>query len=370
MDGERRIIHVDMDAFFASVEQLDNPELRGKPVIVGGNPEGRGVVAACSYEARKYGIHSAMPSSRARRLCPEAVFVRGHFERYRDVSCQIREIFESYTDLVEPLSLDEAYLDVTDHLDGYESATAIAREIRERIYATTGLTASAGVSYNKFLAKVASDYRKPDGLTVIPPWKADVFLDELPIGKFHGIGKRTEEKMKEMGVYQGGDLKKISRPDLVSSFGKAGEYYYLIARGIDERAVHRERERKSIGRERTFPEDRTEIDFLRDVLGELLDDVRDRAIRYNRWGKTLTVKVRYDDFTTITRSGPLLTGPEDREGLLESACLLLEQSEAGVRPVRLIGGTISSLHDIQEKSEPWGQLLISWETGDKGEIPK
>ncbi len=251
MENIRKIIHIDMDAFYASVEQLDNPALRGKPVAVGGSRE-RGVVAAASYEARNFGVRSAMPSKLAKRKCPDLIFVKPHFSRYKEISEQIRAIFFEYTNLVEPLSLDEAYLDVTYTKRGKPSATLIANEIRRRIFIETGLTASAGVSYNKFLAKVASDVKKPNGMFVVTPEKAQEFIDQLEIRKFYGIGKVTAEKLNKMGIWIGSDLKKLDRIELVQLFGKAGNYFYEICRGEDHRPVEPERERKSVGAEQTF----------------------------------------------------------------------------------------------------------------------
>ena len=267
MQSIRKIIHIDMDAFYASVEQRDRPELKGKPVIVGGDPQSRGVVAACSYEARKFGIHSAMASSTAYRICPDAVFIRSRFDVYRAVSSQIREIFCEYTDLVEPLSLDEAFLDVTQNYKGMPSATLIAREIKRKVYDRTGgLTSSAGVSFNKFLAKVASDINKPDGITVITPDMADEFIDRLPIRKFFGVGKVTEEKMFSFGIKTGADLKKFKKEKLIHLFGRSGNYFYDTAHGLDDRPVEPNRIRKSIGKETTFSEDINNTDQMIEVL--------------------------------------------------------------------------------------------------------
>lgn len=340
----RKIIHIDMDAFFASVEQRDVPEYRDKPLIVGGSPEGRGVVAAASYEVRKYGVHSAMSSARALRLCPHAIVVRPRFDRYRAVSEQIREIFHRVTPLVEPLSLDEAYLDVTDNHLNISSAIRLAREIRKQIREETGLTASAGVSYNKFLAKSASDINKPDGLTVILPGDAEIFLEELEIGSFHGIGQATEEKMKAIGIQTGRDLKQWSEYDLVDKFGKTGRYYYRIVRGIDPREVRPRRIRKSIGKERTFSEDTGDINWIRSFLSELSEMVSASLRKKHAAGKTVTLKVRYDDFETITRStsfGQYISRPEE---IAEAAGRLLEQTEAGRRNIRLLGITLSNLN--------------------------
>jgi DNA polymerase IV len=290
-----------MDAFYASVEQLDNPELRGKPVAVGGSRE-RGVVAAASYEARKYGVRSAMASQVAKRKCRELIFVKPRFSRYKEVSNQIRSIFLEYTDLVEPLSLDEAYLDVTYIKKGKPSATLIAQEIRQRIFDETKLTASAGVSYNKFLAKVASDVNKPNGIFVVTPGKAQDFIDNMEIRKFHGIGKVTAEKMNKMGIWFGRDLRQIDRYELVRLFGKSGNYYYEISRGEDNRPVEPSRERKSVGAEETFSND---IFLLQDLENELLqiaDIVWERYLRSGAKPKTLTLKYKYADFEQHTRS--------------------------------------------------------------------
>lgn len=344
----RKIIHIDMDAFFASVEQRNNPKLRGKPVIVGGDPRSRGVVAACSYEARKYGIHSAMASSIARRLCPHALFIRGHFDEYISVSEQINEIFHEYTHLVEPVSLDEAYLDVTENMPGITYATRIAREIRKKILEKTRLTASAGVSYNKFLAKVASDFRKPDGMTIITPEMADDFIDTLPIGKFYGIGKVTERKMLELGIRTGADLKRISRDALAGMFGKVGEYYYEISHGLDDRPVEPDYIRKSIGKEVTLQEDISDRTVMRDVLESLAARVEDTLGEYGAKGRTITLKVKYDDFKSISRSITLPGFVNSADILLENAGALLEKTEAGCRKVRLLGISVSNLDSEEE----------------------
>lgn len=340
----RKIIHIDMDAFYASVEQRDFPEYRGKPVIVGGSPEGRGVVAAASYEVRKFGVHSAMPAAKAIRLCPQAVFVKPRFEVYREVSRQIREIFFQVTDLVEPLSLDEAYLDVTDNHLNLPSATLIAKKIKEAIRAKTKLTASAGVSFNKFLAKVASDLDKPDGLAVITPEEAREFLEELEIGTFYGIGSATEDKMKSLGIHTGKDLKEWEEIDLVQKFGKTGRYYYRIVRGIDNREVKPHRIRKSIGKERTFAEDKDDLNWIRNFLEELSEKVSQSMKKKQAAGKTVTLKVRYDDFETLTRSTSFSHFIDDAEDIAETAKLLLEQTEVGERKVRLLGITLSNLN--------------------------
>ena len=357
----RKIIHVDMDAFFASVEQRDNPSLRGKPVIVGGAPGSRGVVAACSYEARKFGIHSAMPSTTAYRLCPKAVFIRGSFEKYKTVSSQIREIFLDYTDLVEPLSLDEAYLDVTYNRKNMPSATIIADEIRNRIKDKTGLTASAGVSYNKFLAKVASDYNKPNGMTVIVPEKAVEFISSLEIRKFHGIGKATEKKMNELGIRTGDDLKKMSLANLVRIFGKAGEYYYYICRGIDNRTVNPHRIRKSIGKEITFKQDIDDYNELLLVGEKLSYTVSEIMSSHATKARTVTLKVKYDDFEQITRSHSFNEYTGNPEKIFETVADLMNKTEAGLRKVRLIGVTVSGLDLNEDDTDSDIQLFLPFD---------
>ena len=340
----RKIIHVDMDAFYASVEQRDFPEYRNKPLIVGGSPQGRGVVAAASYEVRKYGVHSAMPAARAVKLCPHAIFVKPRFEVYKEASEQIREIFFEYTDLVEPLSLDEAYLDVTENHKKVPSATLIAHRIKKHIKVKTELTASAGVSFNKFLAKVASDLDKPDGLSVITPDKAETFLEELPIQKFFGVGKATQQKMDSLGIRTGADLKVWEEVDLVKQFGKSGHHYYRIVRGIDNRRVKPNRTRKSIGKERTFSEDISDLEWIRDFLKELAGKISDSMKKLKASGKTITLKVRYKNFDTVTRSYTLHHYTDEAEELSETAIRLLEETEAGVREVRLLGISVSSLN--------------------------
>lgn len=340
----RKIIHVDMDAFFASVEQRDFPEYKNKPVVVGGSPQGRGVVAAASYEARKFGIHSAMPASRAVKLCPRAIFVKPRFEVYKEVSEQIRSIFFSYTDLVEPLSLDEAYLDVTDNHVGNPSATLIAREIKERIVKETGLTASAGVASNKFLAKIASDLEKPNGLSVITPKKAEQFIEQLEIGKFHGVGKKTQLKMESLGIRTGADLKRWEELDLVKQFGKSGHHYYRIARGIDLRRVKPNRIRKSIGKERTFSDDVSDLEWIVEFLNQLAEKVSISMKKMEAAGKTITLKVRYKDFETVTRSQTLTHYTNSREELATISRRLLNDTEAGIREIRLLGISVSTLN--------------------------
>jgi DNA polymerase IV len=340
----RKIIHVDMDAFYASVEQRDFPEYRNKPVVVGGSPQGRGVVAAASYEARRFGIHSAMPASRAVKLCPHAVFLKPRFDVYRDVSRQIRDIFFEYTDLVEPLSLDEAYLDVTENHKKIPSATLIARDIRKRIKQETGLSASAGVAFNKFLAKIASDLNKPDGLSVITPEQAGTFIEKLPIKKFFGVGKATHQKMESFGIKTGADLKKWDEVDLVKQFGKAGHHYYRIVRGIDNRHVKPNRIRKSIGKERTFSDDVADLEWIREFLGQLSEKIAESMENLNASGKTITLKVRYKNFETVTRSHTLNHYTNHAQELAEVAKTLLLDTEAGQREVRLLGISVSALN--------------------------
>ena len=339
----RKILHIDMDAFYASVEQRDNPELRGQPVIVGGRPEQRGVVAACSYEARRFGIHSAMPSSRAAKLCPEAVFLPARFDAYRDASQKVHSIFKRFTRKIEPLSLDEAYLDVTDYSARYGPATEVAQEIKQMIREEVGLTASAGVSYNKFLAKIASDMDKPDGLFVIRPDQAQQFIDQLEIRKFFGVGKVTEKKMQGLGIYHGRDLKKLSKLQLQTHFGSSGSYYYNIARGVDERPVSPDRRRKSVGNETTFTHNVTDKREIWQTLQRLADRVEDVMLRKQLYARTVTLKVRYADFTLITRSKTDDKLAQNAEQMLQIVPDLLKKTEVGTRPIRLIGITLSNL---------------------------
>lgn len=355
MAKQRKIIHVDMDAFFASVEQRDFPELRGKPVIVGGQPNSRGVVAACSYEARKFGIHSAMASSRAYRLCPEAIFVRPRFEAYREVSQQIRDIFWRYASEVEPLSLDEAYLDVTFTESFNGSATLIAKAIKKEIFAETGLTASAGVSYNKFLAKIASDMDKPNGLFLIRPEQGQAFVNQLAIGKFHGIGPATEAKMKNLGIHTGNDLRQKTLDELTESFGKSGQYYFNIARAIDERPVRSKRLRKSLGKETTFAEDITSLEELTQILYGLAEQVLTGLQQQQLQARTITVKVKYADFQQVTRAQTVETAinlPMLKTWLPQ----LLQRTDAGKKPVRLVGLSLSGFDLPQPKQSPQPQL--------------
>lgn len=358
----RKIIHVDMDAFYAAVEQRDHPEYQGKPVAVGGLPEGRGgVVATASYEARKYGVRSAMPSKRALQLCPHIIFLRPRFEVYKKVSNQIREIFFRYTDLVEPLSLDEAYLDVTTDKLGLGSAIDIAKQIRKAISDELNLTASAGVSVNKFMAKIASDLNKPDGFTFIGPSKVEKFMEQLEVSKFHGVGKVTAEKMNKLGLYTGADLKKLTRADLVRHFGKSGHFFYDIARGIDNREVEPHRETKSVSGEDTFAYDLTSIEEMNEELEKLSVYVFERLRRYNLFGRTITLKVKYSDFQQITRSFSFPHPVEDREVILQTAKQLLLDSGSDNKKIRLLGIGVSNFGIFQNKHlshNDGGQLLL------------
>lgn len=336
-----------MDAFYASVEQRDNPDLRGKPVAVGGSRE-RGVVAAASYEARQFGVRSAMPSVTAIRKCPQLIFVRPRFDVYKAVSREIHEIFAEYTPMIEPLSLDEAYLDVTENLKGIDTATGIAREIKEKIREKTGLTASAGVSFNKFLAKIASDYRKPDGLFVIKPSQAEAFVETLEVKGFHGIGRVTAEKMHKMGIFTGADLREQPVENLVKHFGKAGRWYYQIARGQDDRPVNPDRIRKSIGAEETFSTDLEEIELLLNELWPISEEVWRRAERAHLYGKTVTLKVKFGDFEQITRSRTSLQ-PFTEQPVYERIIRDLFDSILPLRKgIRLLGISLSNLDSLDD----------------------
>jgi DNA polymerase-4 len=343
MHAIRKIIHVDMDAFFAAVEQRDFPRYRGKPLVVGGMPDSRGVVSTCSYEARKYGIHSAMPAAHAYRLCPQAIFVKPRFDAYREAAQQIRAIFSEYTDVYEPLSLDEAYLDVSDADCFRGSATLIAKDIKGKIERQTALTASAGISYNKFLAKIASDINKPDGLYVITPDMAERFIAQLPVGKFHGIGRATEVKMHELGIRNGAELRQYSLEILLQHFGKAGSYYYHIARGIDNRPVSAHRESKSIGAEITFQQDLGDARAILLHLQSLFEKVLGRAQDKNLCAHTLTVKIKYHDFEQITRSRTAANAIDNIGAAMKIILRLLQSTETGRRKVRLLGVILSNL---------------------------
>ncbi|MDO5611756.1 MAG: DNA polymerase IV [Paracoccus sp. (in: a-proteobacteria)] len=353
-DRIRKIIHIDMDAFYASVEQRDNPDLRGQPVAVGGSAR-RGVVAAASYEARTFGVRSAMPSVTARRRCPQLIFVRPRFEVYRAVSQQIRAIFARFTPLIEPLSLDEAYLDVTDHLPPGGSATAIAREIRALIRAETSLTASAGVSYNKFLAKLASDRNKPDGLCVITPAEGPEFVLGLPVGRFHGIGPATVAKMERLGIRTGADLRAQDAAFLTAHFGKAGRYYHDIARGVDHRQVRPDRIRKSLGSETTFAEDIHGSEAALAALSPIVQKVWGQAARAGLNARTLTVKIRFADFHQITRARSLPRPIASADEMQQITGELIHAALPGQQGLRLLGVTLSGF-DQPEAAAPDGQL--------------
>ena len=339
----RKIIHVDMDAFYASVEQRDNPDYRGKPLVVGGRPEKRGAVAAASYEARRYGIHSAMPARTAVQLCPTLIFVKPRFEVYKAVSQQIRRIFLSYTNLVEPLSLDEAYLDVTENKRGIPSAIAIARAIKQDILQDTGLTASAGISINKFLAKIASGMDKPDGLYLIAPDQVEPFVAVLPIEKFHGVGAVTAKKFKALGIHTGADLRRWPQADLVARFGKIGHYYARVSRGQDDRPVNPNRIRKSIGAEQSFSIDLVKLEDMVDKLQDIAGQVASRLAQQNRWGHTLTLKVKYADYQQMTRSRTLNAPITKAETLFDLGRSLLLAHLDSTNAVRLLGLAVANL---------------------------
>jgi len=343
MPVRRKIIHVDMDAFYAAVEQRDHPEYRGKPVIVGGDPNRRGVVSTCSYEARKYGIHSAMPTRQAYKLCPQGIFIPPDFRKYQMVSNQIRELFLKITPLIEPLSLDEAYLDVTTEASSPGKAVAMARQLLYDILRETHLTASAGVSYNKFLAKSASDFHKPFGLTVVTPAKALDFIDILPIRRFYGVGPATEKVMLQLGIHTGADLRKVPLETLNLHFGKAGEYFFHISRGFDDRPVCCDHERKSLSVEETFERDLINMDQIRYALAQLTRRIWTQMNSHNISGRRVTLKVRYGDFSTITRSKSIDDLIVDESRLLHIGLHLLHLTEAGKRPVRLLGVGLGAL---------------------------
>lgn len=354
--GLRKIIHVDMDAFYASVEQRDNPQLRGRPVAVGHDGP-RGVVAAASYEARRYGVRSAMPSVKAKRICPDLIFVEGRMNRYKEVSEQVHEIFHEYTDLVEPISLDEAFLDVTVNKAGMLLAVDIAREIKSKIKSRLNLVASAGVSYNKFLAKVASDYRKPDGLCTIHPSQAQDFIDRLPIEDFWGVGPVTAKRMHALGIHTGAALRACSLRLLTLEFGKSGKIYYDFARGTDMRPVTPERERKSLGCEITLEEDAATAEAAEAVLHNVAADLTGRLSRKEFKGRTLTLKIRFNDFTQITRSLTVDKSITTMDDILSLGRRLLASVDFSSNPIRLMGLTVSHSVDtdytsMRVKSEP------------------
>ncbi len=345
----RKIIHVDMDAFYASVEQLDNPELRGKPIAVGGSSQ-RGVVAAASYEARIFGVRSAMSSVLAKRNCPELIFVKARFNRYKEISKQIRKVFYEYTDLVEPLSLDEAYLDVTVNKKGNPSATLIAKEIRQKIWEETGLNASAGISINKFIAKVASDINKPNGQKTVNPEEVIGFLENLEIRKFYGVGKVTAEKMYGLGIFTGKDLKGKPQEFLADKFGKSGSYYYHVVRGIHNSEVKPHRIPKSVGAERTFSENLSSEIFMLERLQHIAEELERRLKKSKIAGKTVTLKIKYSDFTLNTRSKTLSYFIADKNLILETAKELLYQEELQ-NSVRLLGISLANLNTEDKKAK-------------------
>ncbi len=344
-DKSRKIIHIDMDAFFAAVEQRDNPELRGKPVIIGGKPNSRGVVSTCSYEARKFGIHSAMPSSFAYRLCPSAIFIRPRFDAYQQASQEVMKIFYEYTDKVEQVSIDEAYLDVTENKLKMKSASIIAKEIRYKIKERTGLTASAGVSYNKFLAKIGSDMNKPDGMTIIRPQDAKAVLENLPIRKFHGIGKKTEEKMKALNIFFGRDLKKVSLNEMIERFGKVGYFYYNIVRGKDEREVGHFTKRHSIASESTFSEDTNDINYMLQYMKRISGKLSESIQKKQLLAKTISIKIKYADFKQVTRSYTSTSPIKTDNEIFDVAKKLLLNSVEKDKKIRLLGISISNIID-------------------------
>ncbi len=351
----RKIIHIDMDAFYASVEQRDCSDLRGKPVAVG-HGERRGVVAAASYEARQYGVRSAMPSTTALRQCPDLIFVRPRFDVYRAISQQVRNIFADYTPLIEPLSLDEAHLDVTENLRGIATASATASEIRARILSETGLTASAGISYNKFLAKLASDHRKPNGQFVVPPAMGALFVADLPVGKFHGIGPATARRMNALGIFTGADLKHQTAAFLQQHFGKSGPWYHGLAHGRDDRAVVPDRPRKSSGSETTFAEDLTEPGAIEAAVQAMADDVWRWCEKARAYGRTVTVKIKYADFQQITRSRTMASLITTRDDLHAASIRLVRTIYPVSKGIRLVGVTLSSFE--QNDNDDAAQLNL------------
>jgi DNA polymerase-4 len=348
IESNRKIIHVDMDAFYASVEQMDNPELKGKPVAVGGS-ENRGVVAAASYEARKFGVRSALSGALAKKYCPNIIFVKPRFERYKEISRKVQAIFFDYTDLVEPLSLDEAYLDVTQNKKGNPSATLIAKEIRERIFKEVGLTASAGISVNKFVAKIASDINKPNGQKTVNPDEVLTFLEELPIRKFYGVGKVTTEKMYQLGIFTGLDLRSKELEFLEKHFGKSGSFYYYVVRGIHNSEVKSERIAKSVATEHTFDENLSSEIFMEDKLQVIAEQLEKRLQKQNLAGKTVTLKIKYSDFTQQTRSKTLPYFIANKSLLFETVKELLYQ-ERMKNSVRLLGISVTNLNTEVKKT--------------------
>lgn len=362
-EENRKIIHIDMDAYFAAIEQRDFPELRGKPVIVGGSVGERGVVSTCSYEARKYGIHSAMPATTAHKLCPHGIFVRPRFEAYKEATDQIFAIFRRYSDLVQPLSLDEAFIDVTTNKVGIPSATIIAQEIRAKIREELNLTASAGVSYNKFLAKLASDVNKPDGIFVITPKDALQVLSALPINKFFGIGKSTAAQFEKHQIFTGADLMKRELSWLLDNFGKMGYQYYYLVRGVDNREVVCNQLRKSVGKENTFRDDVDDLSVLFNHLETIITKLTAKIIKEEIEVKTITLKLRYENFETLTRSRTLTAYTANYHELLKVSRRLLIDTYDTNRSVRLLGVSLSTLKHLN--CSTWEQLTINWEDEDE-----
>lgn len=343
-DLSRKIIHIDMDAFFAAVEIRDNPKLKGKPVIIGSDPRqtgGRGVVSTCSYEARAFGVHSAMSSKEAYERCPQAVFISGNYEKYKAVGLEIRAIFKRYTDLIEPMSIDEAYLDVTENKLGIKSAVKIARLIQQDIWQELHLTASAGVSYNKFLAKMASDYQKPHGLTMILPDQAQDFLKQMDIAKFHGVGKKTVERLHEMGIYTGADLLDVSEVTLIDRFGRLGFDLYRKARGIHNSPVKSDRIRKSIGKEKTYGKILQVEEDIKKELTLLAQKVENSLTKHDKKGRTIVLKIRYADFSTLTKRKSLALATQDKEQIERTAHEIYDSLEEQPRGIRLLGLTVT-----------------------------
>lgn len=367
----RKIIHVDMDAFYVSVEVRDRPELRGRPVIVGGSPQSRGVVCSASYEARRFGVRSAMACSRAQRLCPQAVFVHPNFEKYTEASREIRAIFREVTDRIEPLSLDEAYLDVTQNHRGEKHAMVLARWIREEIRSRLGLTASAGVGPNKLIAKIASDFRKPDGLTVIPPERVEAFLAPLQVGRLWGVGEKTEKRLNDLGFFKVEDLRSSTPEFLREKLGSYGPELYRQAFGLDDREVISHWEPKSRGSERTFSQDIAEAGKLLLILDELADEVAREIARLQKPARTVTVKIRYGDFTTLTRSKTLAFATDRFEEISEVAReLLFKNTEVGSRAVRLLGLSMSGFaEDAESGAEKWPETWEQVKPGDQLWLP-
>lgn len=354
----RKILHIDMDAFFASVEQRDFPELQGLPVIVGGRPESRGVVAACSYEAREFGVHSAMPSAHAVKLCKQAIFQSPRFEAYKEASIGIHNVFKRFTTMIEPLSLDEAYLDVTEKAQELGSATQVAKLIRQQILEEVNLTASAGVSFNKFLAKIASDMDKPNGLFVIRPEQAQEFIEQLDIRKFFGVGKVTEQKMHNLGIYNGADLKRLTEVELQTEFGQSGAYYYRVARGIDERPVRAHRIRKSIGKETTFDSNIINKATIWHTLLGISERLESILEEKQLLAKTITLKIKYSDFQLNTRSKTQDLSFSSKESMTDVLPELLKKTDVGSRPIRLIGITLANLHKAHETGSIAKQRVV------------